>query len=99
MRIITSIGVTATALALAATVSLGTATPAEAAATVYKNCDAVHKVYSGGIAKKSVTQNRVTTKGKVTYRALQGTVKKDDALYAANKKSDADGDGIACEIS
>lgn len=99
MRIITSIGVTATALALAATVSLGTATPAEAAATVYKNCDAVHKVYSGGIAKKSVTQNRVTTKGKVTYRALKGTVKKDDALYAANKKSDADGDGIACEIS
>lgn len=36
--------------------------------------------------------------GKVTHRAFKGTVKKDDALYAANAKLDADSDGIACEL-
>ena len=88
-------------LAAVAVTGLGSASAAQAATPVkYANCTAVHKVYSGGIAKKSVTQNRVTAKsGKVTYKALKGNVKKDDALYNANKKSDADGDGIACEKS
>ena len=100
MRVIRSLAVTAAAVVLTATVSIGGATAAEAAPTTYKNCDAVHEVYSGGIAEKSVTQNHVTAKsGKVSYRALKGNVKKDDALYNANKKSDADGDGIACELS
>ncbi|MBT2503505.1 excalibur calcium-binding domain-containing protein [Curtobacterium sp. ISL-83] len=99
MRTTRTLGVTAAAIVLAASSIVGGASAAQAAPTVYKNCTAIHKVYSGGIAKKSVTQNRVNSGGKITYRALKGTVKKDDALYNANKKSDADGDGIACELS
>lgn len=94
-----TLSMAAASVVLAATAVVGGATAAQAAPTVYKNCDAVHRVYSGGIAKKSVTKNKVTSAGKVTYRALKGTVKKDDKLYAANKKLDRDADGIACEKS
>ena len=94
-----TLSMAAASVVLAATAVVGGASAAQAAPTVYKNCDAVHRVYSGGIAKKSVTKNRVTSAGKVTYRALKGTVKKDDKLYAANKKLDRDADGIACEKS
>jgi len=94
-----TLGAAAVTVALAASVVLGGATTASAAPKTYANCTAVQKVYSGGIAKKSVTKNRVTSGGKTTYRALKGTVKKDDALYAANKKMDRDADGIACEKS
>lgn len=99
MRTVRPLSIVAATAVLVAGVAFGTAESAQAAAKTYKNCTEIHKVYSGGIAKKSVTQNRVTSGGKTTYRALKGNVKKDDALYAANKKSDADGDGIACELS
>lgn len=99
MNVTRTLGIAAASVLLATSAVVGGASAAQAAPTVYKNCTAVHKVYSGGIAKKSVTKNRVTSGGKVTYRALKGTVKKDDTLYNANKKSDADGDGIACELS
>jgi hypothetical protein len=99
MRIVRTAAVAASAVLLAGAVALGGATSAQAAPTVYKNCTDVHKVYSGGIAKKSVTANTVHSGGKVVKRALKGTVKKDDALYNANKKLDADADGIACELS
>ncbi|MDM7890847.1 excalibur calcium-binding domain-containing protein [Curtobacterium caseinilyticum] len=99
MRTIRTLGVAAATTALAASVVLGGVTSASAAPKVYANCTAVQKVWSGGIAKKSVTKNRVTSGGKTTYRPLKGTVKKDDALYNANKKMDRDGDGIACEKS
>ncbi|WJX98693.1 excalibur calcium-binding domain-containing protein [Curtobacterium sp. 458] len=99
MQMTRSLSMAAASVVLAATAVVGGASAAQAAPTVYKNCDAVHRVYSGGIAKKSVTKNKVTSAGKVTYRALKGTVKKDDKLYAANKKLDRDADGIACEKS
>lgn len=99
MRTTRSLGIAAVTAVLAATVVVGGASTAQAAPTKYANCTAVQRVYSGGIAKKSVTKNRVTSAGKTTYRALKGTVKKDDALYNANKKLDRDGDGIACEKS
>lgn len=67
--------------------------------TTYKNCTEIHKHWSGGIAKKGVTTNTTHSKGKTYHRALKGTVKHDTALYNANKKSDADKDGIACEKS
>ena len=71
--------------------------PAEAAPTVktYANCAAIHKVYSGGIAKSGVTVDR-TASGS---RPLRGTVKTSTPLYNANKKSDRDHDGVACEKS
>jgi hypothetical protein len=100
VRILRTVGIAAATTVLATSVVLGGTVSAQAAPTVYKNCTAVQKVYSGGIAKKAVTKNRVKTKtGKFEYRALKGTVKKDDALYNANRKLDADGDGIACEKS
>ncbi|GGK91986.1 hypothetical protein JOE58_001584 [Curtobacterium luteum] len=99
MHITRTLSIAAASVVLAATAVVGGASTAQAAPTVYKNCDAVHRVYSGGIAKKSVTRNKVISGGKVTYRALKGTVKKDDKLYAANKKLDRDADGIACEKS
>jgi hypothetical protein len=95
-----TLGATVATVALAAAVVLGGTTTASAAPKTYANYAAVQKVYSGGIAKKSVTYNTVKTKsGKVEHRALKGTVKKDDALYNANKSMDADKDGIACEKS
>ncbi|MFD1722541.1 excalibur calcium-binding domain-containing protein [Amnibacterium endophyticum] len=88
------------AVALAAGMTLApafpaTAAPAHASAKVYANCTAIHRVYSGGIAKEGVKWNR-TTHGK---RALKGHVKFSTALYLANRRSDRDKDGIACEKS
>ena len=86
-------------IAIAATTCV--AAPADAAPSVkhFANCTAVHKVYSGGIAKKGVKVNTVKSHGKVTHRKLKGTVKHSTALYKANKKLDRDKDGIACEKS
>ncbi len=72
---------------------LGMATPAEATAKppVYKNCTAMHKKYKGGIAKKGAKDKR-RGGGHARYKPYVNT-----AYYTANKKSDADKDGIACE--
>jgi hypothetical protein len=67
------------------TVSLSTA---NAAAKVFKNCTELNKVYPGGIAKPGAVNKGGATKKEPTI---------DAALYKANKKSDRDGDGIACE--
>jgi hypothetical protein len=59
-----------------------------AATKVFKNCTEMNKVYPGGVAKVGAVNLGGTTKNEPNY---------DNALYAANKKSDRDGDGIACE--
>ncbi|WP_244932025.1 excalibur calcium-binding domain-containing protein [Nocardioides sp. W7] len=79
-------------LALAATplVIVTTSTAAEAAKPrVFANCDAMHRVYSHGVGKPGA---RDKTSGKPVT-----TFKRSKALYNANKKSDRDKDGIACE--
>jgi len=48
----------------------------------------MNKVYPGGVAKVGA----VNQGGETTQQP-----KYDNALYLANKKSDRDGDGIACE--
>lgn len=59
-----------------------------AAAKKFKNCTELNKVYPGGVALPgAVNAGGATNK----------TPKYDKALYTANKKSDRDGDGIACE--
>lgn len=85
------------AAAVAACLTLTSAAPGIAApsAKTYANCTAIHKVYSGGIAKAGVRFNTVGAK----HRALKGKVKFSTALYDANRKSDRDKDGIACEKS
>ena len=61
---------------------------ANAAAKKFKNCTELNKVYPGGVALPSAVNSGGATKKEPKY---------DKALYTANKKSDRDGDGIACE--
>ena len=61
---------------------------ASAAARVFKNCTELNKVYPGGVALPGAVNAGGETKKEPKY---------DSALYAANKKSDRDKDGIACE--
>jgi hypothetical protein len=62
---------------------------AEEKAKTYKNCTELNKDYPGGVAQSSDTKNKggKTKKKPHVYKEL----------YAANKKSDRDKDGIACE--
>ena len=63
-------------------------TQSNAAAKKFKNCTELNKVYPGGVALPGAVN-----KGGATKK----TPKYDKALYTANKKSDRDKDGIACE--
>jgi hypothetical protein len=62
---------------------------AEAQAKEFKNCTAMHKVYKHGVGKPKAHDETSGTPVTTFKRSL--------ALYQANKKSDRDGDGIACE--
>ena len=77
---------------IAATVCLGLMTVfpsiSNAAAKKFKNCTELNKVYPGGVALPGAVNAGGITKKEPKY---------DKALYTANKKSDRDGDGIACE--
>lgn len=76
---------------LVVSVSVGlilTATPTHAAAKVFKNCTELNKVHPGGVALPGAVNVGGATKL---------TPKYDKILYQANKKSDRDKDGIACE--
>ena len=61
---------------------------AQAAAKAFKNCTELNKVYPGGVALPGAVNAGGKTKKEPKY---------DKALYNANKKSDRDKDGIACE--
>lgn len=63
-------------------------TDAHAAVKVFKNCTELNKVYPGGVALPGAINAGGTTKKEPKYNK---------ALYIANKKSDRDKDGIACE--
>jgi Excalibur calcium-binding domain len=89
----------ATVIALTATAALALPAEAAPAAKAYANCTAINRVYSGGIARSGVKFNTTHYRGKVYHRALKGHVKFSTALYEANRKSDRDKDGIACEKS
>lgn len=77
---------------VAVTICIGllTAFPSSsnAAAKKFKNCTELNKVYPGGVALPGAVNAGGATKKAPKY---------DKALYTANKKSDRDGDGIACE--
>jgi hypothetical protein len=74
--------------ALVMTLFILTATPVNSAAKKFKNCTELNKVYPGGVALPGAVNAGGATKKEPKY---------DKALYTANKKSDRDGDGIACE--
>ncbi|MFI1987754.1 excalibur calcium-binding domain-containing protein [Actinoplanes sp. NPDC020271] len=67
------------------------ATPAEAAAKTYKNCTELNKKYKHGVGRKGAKDKVRGSTKKVTNFYVN------NALYNANKKSDRDKDGIACE--
>jgi len=67
---------------------LSVAPSSQAAAKVFKNCTELNKVYPGGVAMPGAVNSGGVTKKEPKY---------DKALYNANKKSDRDQDGIACE--
>ena len=68
--------------------TVGLLSPVNAAAKVFKNCTELNKVYPGGVALPGAINAGGATKREPKY---------DKALYNANKKSDRDKDGIACE--
>jgi hypothetical protein len=62
--------------------------PLTASVRVFKNCTELNKVYPGGVALPGAINSGGSTKKEPKYNK---------ALYNANKKSDRDKDGIACE--
>ena len=73
---------------LVAVVAVAPSIQANAAAKKFKNCTELNKVYPGGVALPGAVNAGGATKKEPKY---------DKALYAANKSSDRDKDGIACE--
>ena len=59
-----------------------------AEAKTFKNCTDLNKVYKGGVALPGATNSGGATRYQPKFNK---------ALYLANKKSDRDNDGIACE--
>ena len=76
------------ASAIALSLSLLFPTDSLAAVKVFKNCTELNKIYPGGVAKPGAVNRGGMTKKEPKY---------DLKLYTANKKSDRDSDGIACE--
>jgi hypothetical protein len=74
--------------ALVLTLTLTSISNSQAAAKVFKNCTELNKVYPGGVALPGAVNSGGKTKKEPKY---------DKTLYNANKKSDRDKDGIACE--
>jgi hypothetical protein len=76
------------ALGLVIIISISNSASVNAAAKKFKNCTELNKVYPGGVALPGAVNSGGATKKAPKY---------DKALYEANKKSDRDNDGIACE--
>lgn len=84
-----------TAAALALSSSVLVAAPADAATGTYQNCSTFQKKYPHGVAK-SGARDQVKGKSKpVTSYKVSSTIYK--AAIKANKRLDADKDGVACE--
>ena len=75
-------------LSIALAVALSVIPISQASAKTIKNCTELNKVYPGGVALPGAVNMGGATKL---------TPKYDKKLYTANKKSDRDKDGIACE--
>jgi len=75
-------------LILCATLSFSAIPNSQATVKVFKNCTELNKVYPGGVALPGAVNSGGVTKLIPTFNKK---------LYKANKKSDRDKDGIACE--
>ena len=75
-------------LALVISLIFPTTSSVNAAAKKFKNCTELNKIYPGGVALPGAVNAGGMTKLAPKF---------DKKLYEANKKSDRDKDGIACE--
>ncbi len=69
-------------------ISISFLASSQAVTKVFKNCTELNRVHPGGVARPGAVNMGGATKL---------TPKYDKKLYEANKKSDRDKDGIACE--
>ena len=93
VAVVLCLGLTAGAAPAVAATQTGASTASKVAVTVFKNCTALNAKYPGGVARAGVTGNLVNGKKRAfVKRPVFST-----PLYTANKKSDRDKDGIACE--
>ena len=76
------------ALAISVAIAMSVMPSSQAVTKVFKNCTELNKVYPGGVAMPGAINSGGITKKAPKYNK---------ALYLANKKSDRDKDGIACE--
>ncbi len=83
-------GVLGAALCLGAVAA--PAADASAKPRVFANCSQLNSVYPHGVGT-TTARDKGTSK---SFRPVTN-FKRDNALYQANKKSDRDRDGIACE--
>ena len=93
-RAITAMAGVAAVFALALVPTSAMAAPtthASASVVTYANCTALNKKYPHGVGKVGA-HDKVSGKTKPVTNFYKNT-----SLYNANKKSDRDKDGIACE--
>jgi hypothetical protein len=81
------------AVILGVALAISTVAPVTNASAVvartFANCTAMHRVYKHGVGRRHAHDHTSGTPVTNFYR--------NNALYYANRKSDRDGDGIACE--
>lgn len=77
-----------TALLITLTLTVSIVPIHQASAKTFKNCTDLNKTYPGGVARPGAVNQGGMTKL---------TPKYNKKIYEANKKSDRDKDGIACE--
>jgi hypothetical protein len=81
------------ALFVGIALAISTLVPMTSASAVavrtFANCTAMHRVYKHGVGRRHAHDHTSGTPVTNFYR--------NNALYYANRKSDRDGDGIACE--
>lgn len=91
--VVLCLGLSAGAMPANAATHASAPSSAKVAVTIFKNCTALNAKYPGGVAQAGVKKNTVNGK-KVSFKRVPHF---STALYMANKKSDRDKDGIACE--
>ncbi|MDR1766915.1 MAG: excalibur calcium-binding domain-containing protein [Propionibacteriaceae bacterium] len=93
-KILAAAAITAALATLAPPATVDAQAAAPAAATRYKNCAALNKVYPHGVGKSGAKDK---IKGKTGNAKAVANFKRSNSLYAANKHLDRDKDGVACE--
>ena len=71
--------------------TLAFAGPAEAV-TDFRSCDAMHRTFKNGVARSLAAAHRQERTGHKRTAVRP-------AVYRANRESDADRDGTACEVA